>query len=387
MTTEPLVVIGPEGPRPFMRGILVHSLVSRGVPFSVAFETAKQIDDRLPDRGQVKREELAQLVDELLGGRYALDAPSIHPTPEPTRVVDPQRGVQPFSKGILAVSLQGAGLEPPDAHELAREIEGRLLGEGRQEIRRGELRELVTETIERTHGDLAAKRYWVWHQVRDAGRPIFLLLGGSTGVGKTSVAVEVSRRLEIARVQSTDLIRQIMRLMFSVDLMPEIHCSTYEAAQALKPELRGAANALIIGFREQAQKVAVGVHALLDRAVEEGTSLILEGGHLLPGIVDVSRYAADAHVVFQVVATLDREAHRKRFSVRYKRARDREPTRYLRHFREIVQIQDHILEEADRYELPIIDNVNKEETILSVIRSVLASIQRPLDFRAKSEVS
>jgi 2-phosphoglycerate kinase len=257
-----------------MRGILVHSLVSRGVPFSVAFETAEQIHDRIAGREQIKREDLARFINELLGDRYDLGSRLPPLTAEPTRVIDPEGGSQPFSKGILALSLKGAGLEPSDAYDVARELEGRLLQEERREIARAELRELVTETIERTHGDLAAERYWVWHQVRHMGQPIFVLLGGSTGVGKTSVAVEVAQRLDIARVHSTDLIRQIMRLMFSPDLMPEIHCSTYEAAQVLKPELRGAANALIIGFREQAQKVAVGIHALLDRAVEENTSLI-----------------------------------------------------------------------------------------------------------------
>jgi 2-phosphoglycerate kinase len=379
------MVIGPEGPRPFMRGILVHSLVSRGVPFEVAFEAARKIKKRLPDRGNIERQKLAKLVADLLGDRYTLDAPSAPPRPEPLQVLDDEGSFQPFSKGILAVSLQGAGLDPSDAYDVARELEDRLVREGRWEIRRGELRELVAETIERTHGDLAAERYWVWHEVREVGRPIFLLLGGSTGVGKTSVAVEVAQRLDIARVHSTDLIRQIMRLMFSPDLMPEIHCSMYEVARVLKPELRLAENALIIGLQEQAQKVAVGVHGLLDRAVEESTSLILEGGHLLPGVIDVSRYAPDAHVVFEVVATLDREAHRKRFSERYKRAPDREPARYLRHFDEIIEIQDYILEEADRYGVPIIDNVHRSETILSVIRSVLTTIQKPLDFRAKSE--
>jgi 2-phosphoglycerate kinase len=383
---DSLVVIGPEGPRPFMRGILVHSLVSRGVPFEVAFEAAKKIKKRLPDRGKVQREELARLVDEFVGGRYTLDARSAPSSLEPLPVVDDEGNTQPFSKGILSLSLQGAGLEPDDAYDVARDIEIRLFQERRREIRRAELRELVTEAIERKHGDLAAERYWVWHEVRDAGRPIFLLLGGSTGVGKSTLAVEVARRLEIARIHSTDLVRQMMRLMFSPALMPEIHCSTYEAAQALKPELRTAENALIIGFREQAQKVAVGIHALLDRAVEENTSLILEGGHLLPGIVEVSRYAADAHVVFEIVATLDREAHRNRFKVRYKRAPDREPTRYLKHFEEIVEIQEHILEEADRYEVPIIDNVRRDEAILSVIRSVLVGVQKPLDFRPKSEI-
>jgi 2-phosphoglycerate kinase len=241
-----------------MRGILVQLLMSRGVPFDVALEASTRIRDRIAARGQIKREELARLVEETLGDQYDLEAPPAPPAFEPTRVIASGRKADPFSKGILAVSLQGAGLEPSDAWDVARELEARLLRDGRREIRRRELRGLVQETIERTHGGAASGRYRVWRRAFHTGKPIFILLAGSTGVGKTTIAVEVARRLEIARVLGTDLIRQIMRLMFSPDLMPEIHCSTYDAHQALKPELRGAGHPVIVGFREQAQKIAVG---------------------------------------------------------------------------------------------------------------------------------
>ena len=40
-----------------------------------------------------------------------------------------------------------------------------------------------------------------------------------------------------------------MRLMFSPDLMPEIHCSTYDAYAALGPEFAGVEDPVIAGFR------------------------------------------------------------------------------------------------------------------------------------------
>jgi hypothetical protein len=74
-----------------------------------------------------------------------------------------------FSKGILAVSLMGAGLEPDEAHEAAREIEARLLRQGLPKIDRTELRDLVAETLERTHGAGPASRYRIWRTARDDG--------------------------------------------------------------------------------------------------------------------------------------------------------------------------------------------------------------------------
>ncbi len=369
-------MLGPEGPRPFMRGILVQSLLHRGVPFDVALETANRVRERLRTRGQVPVAELAASVEELIGDAYDLDSPAPAPGSAPPLVVSPNGATTPFSKGILAVSLQGAGLDPGDAHDVARELEKQLLRGGRHEIDRTELRGLVAQTIERAHGGRAAERYRIHRAALEDPRPILVLLGGTSGVGKTSLAGEIARRLEISRVIGTDSIRQIMRLMFSPALMPEIHCSTYEAHQVLRAELVGIDAPVVSGFREQAQKIAVGVHALLDRAVEESTSLLIEGANLLPGVLDLERYERDAQVVFLVVGTLDAAALRNRFAARAVRARERGSDRYLNHLDEILAIQGHILEEADRCDLPIVDNVDFEATVKAVIRSVIVRLQK-----------
>ncbi len=378
MANSALLVVGSDEPRPFMRGILVQSLVSRGVPFDVALETANEIRGRLADQEEVALGDLSKLVDELLADRYDLEALPLPPAQEPPQVSGPRGTSSPFSKGVLAVSLQGAGLDPNDAYDVARELEARLLRETRRSIDRVALRDLVSETIERTHGSKAAERYRVWRQALEDGRPIFLLLGGSTGVGKTSIAVEVARRLEISRVIGTDSIRQIMRLMFSADLMPEIHCSTYDAYRALHLEWPVEGGDVIVGFREQAQKIVVGVHALLDRALEENVSMMVEGVNLLPGVLHLDRYRENAHVIFLVVATLDSKAYAARFQSRAATARERGADRYLRFMDEIRSIQDHVLAEAEQLGLPIIDNVRLDDAVLSVTRSVISTLKKSM---------
>jgi 2-phosphoglycerate kinase len=361
-----------------MRGILVQSLVSRGVPFDVALETANEIRQRLTEKNEVELSDLAKLVHELLAGRYDLEARPLPPAQEPPRVRGPSGVSSPFSKGMLAVSLQGSGLDPSDAYDVARELEARLLREKRRSIHRPALRELASEAIERTHGARAAERYRVWRQALADGRPILLLMAGATGSGKTSIAVEVARRLEISRVIGTDSIRQIMRLMFSADLMPEIHCSTFDAYRALNLERSKGTDRVIDGFREQAQKIAVGVHALLDRAIEENISMVVEGAGLLPSVLDLDRYSENAHVIMLVVAALQAGAHESRFRNRATTALERVADRYLEYLDEILIIQDHILAEAEQLGLPIVDNVRLDDAVLSVTRLVISKLKKPV---------
>ncbi len=361
--------------RPYMRGIMVHSLMARGVSFDEAYRTADAVRERIRGRGSVPRSELTKMIQEILGSEYDHQPPI--PVPVTLRVGTGQRGA-PFSKGTLAQSLLAASVEPDDAFDVAREIELELIRHGYQEVSRDSLRRSAYSALLRRFGRKTADRYLVWRSYQEPEKPVIILLGGTAGAGKTSLALEAARRLGISRLLSTDTIRQVMRIMFSPDLMPAIHASSFDAHTGLP--LHGHQDGPVVeGFLAQASVVSVGVRAILDRAVEENTSLVIDGVSLVPGLLDLSEYAERAHVFFLLVARLDEEAFRGHFAARAERQQERVAERYVERLEEILKIQEHLLELAERYEIPIVDNITLDGSVLLVIRHVVETLRKESD--------
>ena len=374
--TERVLVEDASGTRPFMRGLMVHSLMARGVKAEVAQETADEVRRRIADRGSVARSELTKLVQDILGDEIAREHQPPLP-PLPGRIVVTGEGDEspvPFSMAILSQSLLAAAIDPSDAFDVAERIHRSLVLSGIRSVSRNELRERAQEALRDRLGDRVAERYQAWRQHQEPEKPLILLLGGTTGSGKTSLALEVAQRLGVARVASTDSIRQILRIILTPDLVPALHTSSFDVD--LNDVQVGGEDPVLAGFHAQAAVVSVGIRAMIDRAVEENTSLILDGVSLVPGLIDIDAYRDVAHVIFLVVARLDEAAFRNHFIERGKRQRRRGTQRYVDRLDAILKIQEEFLELADRFDVPIVDNVTLEGSVLLVIRHVIESLRR-----------
>jgi 2-phosphoglycerate kinase len=210
---------------------------------------------------------------------------------------------------------------------------------------------------------------------QEPDKPVVILLGGTTGAGKTSLALEVARRLGISRVLSTDSIRQVMRIMLSPELMPALHTSSFEAHRKTPVQI-SEDDPEVEGFMAQATVVSVGARAIIERAIEENTSLVLDGVSLVPGLIDVARYAGSAHIFFLLVARLDVDAFATHFADRAEREKMRSAARYVDRLEEILRIQEYLLEQAESHEVPIVDNITLEGSVLLVIRHVVETLRK-----------
>jgi 2-phosphoglycerate kinase len=284
----------------------------------------------------------------------------------------------PWSKGLMARALSATGLAPTRSYELARLADADLGRRGETTLDLDRLGELAVELLGEAEGGRTMRRLRRLRALREVHLPIVLLVGGATGTGKSTLATEVAHRLGITRVTSTDFIRQTMRAFFSKEFMPSVHYSSFEAKLALtKAEEEEAGDPGLLGFLDQTRNVLVGVDAAIDRALEEGWSTVLEGVHLVPGMISADRRGA--LVVHCVVAISDEELHRSHFWVRDHATEGLRPLeKYIEGLPEIRVIQDAILERARRFDVPVIENTTFDETIGAIMDLVLTSAERPV---------
>ena len=275
----------------------------------------------------------------------------------------------PYSRGLMARALMAVGVPADRAYALARRAGDDLAARGSTVLDLDRLAVLAGEILGEEEGSAAMLRLRRYQELRELDLPIVILVGGATGTGKSTVATEIAYRLGITRVTSTDFVRQTMRAFFSDEFMPAIHYSSFEAGDAF-PD---ADDPLVTGFLEQSRDVLVGVVASIERALQEGWSMVLEGVHLVPGMLPAQ--LPDALVVPCMLSIEDETAHAQHFFARD--AGSQRPTaKYLDRFDEIRRLQDFLVGRAEREGVPVIENESADEATAAVAELVLAAAER-----------
>lgn len=368
-----LTVVSARGTRSrFLRGMVTHDLVQRGLSFDDAYAIAQAVRDAIADRDEVTTAEIRDRIVEQVETQLGRDLPErgrIRP-PATIRVIRDGHP-QPFSRGLLARSFQAAGIDLERAYGLVGGLEAELREAGIENLSSHDLMRRAADAMERLEGPDLARRYRLVRGVDSLPRPLVVYVGGGSGTGKSTLALELAPLLRIYRVNATDTIRQVMRMVFSKQMLPALHSSSFEAGKDLPgaEDIEDTEARMLAVFEEQATRVAVGVRAMVERALDEHLSVVLEGVHLLSPIIPFADLEGAAFQVPLVLTTRDREEHRSRFLNRARSGR-RRAERYLENFGSIRRIHDLIAHRADIHGVPLIDTSGDDEPALYAVRLV-----------------
>jgi 2-phosphoglycerate kinase len=210
-------------------------------------------------------------------------------------------------------------------------------------------------------------------------RPLVVLVGGGSGVGKSTVATQLAHSLGIPRLSSTDFIRAVLRSVLPDAIAPELSRSSFELDQGLSHN-DAAPHAQ---FERQAQQVLVGVRAMIERAVLERAPFILEGVHLLPGLVDLD--VTDSVVVHVILTVDESDEHSRRFALRAEGS-GRPARRYDEGLEAIRQLQEHIVAAAHRSGVAVLENQQLDTTVRRVRELIFAAVDGVLPRRGLQPV-
>jgi 2-phosphoglycerate kinase len=283
-------------------------------------------------------------------------------------VITDEKSGLPFSKGILASSISVTGLDILLCHRIAYDIEQYLYEKKSKNVALDELRSIVFRFIKDAVDLECAEKYLLWQSVGKLKKPIVLLIGGATGVGKSTIATILATRLNITRVASSDAIREVMRATVSDKLIRPIRGSSYNAYQNLTVPPVGV-HPVILGFREQVMAVIVGVEAIIKRNIEEKNDIIIEGAHVVPGYMELERYNSKAIIQEIVISVPDVQVHKEHFSKRTTETQGSRPMeKYIKHLDKIHMIQEYIEELAKERSVPIIENYSLDNTVSEVLQ-------------------
>jgi 2-phosphoglycerate kinase len=286
----------------------------------------------------------------------------------------PLGGDEPYSKGLMARALMRVGVSAVRAYEIARRVEQDLFARKEDTVTMDRVQELAIEVLGEGEGEKTAGRLQRYRDLEELDLPIIVLIGGATGTGKSTVATEVAYRLGINRVTSTDFVRQTLRAFFSPEFMPSIHYSSFEAGKGLRSAEEEEVDPLLHGFLDQSRNVLVGVNAAIERSLAEGWSTVLEGVHLVPGMIAPIENA----LVVQCVLAIDsEEAHASHFWIRDIASNGaRSLDKYLERLSDIRYLQDYIVERAEKERVPVIRNTDREAATSAVMELVLTAADR-----------
>jgi 2-phosphoglycerate kinase len=378
---------GEETQVPFLRGILIRSLQDAGINFDDALELATAVRSDLEGVDVITTDELEGRVINRLKGSFRQDVVSRYEERNRSLLIQVESNdgqFVAFSLSQYCACLETIGVKPEEAKSVAETVNAHLLKRETRTIHSSYIAYFTYRLLRKSKdfGPAVAHRWLVWRDFVASGRSLIFMIGGTAGCGKSTTATDLASHLNIVRTQSTDMLREVMRVMVPEHMQPLLHESSYTAWKKLpySKNLQMKQEELLIdGYCTQADIMSVAIKAVIQRALRENISLILEGVHLHPAYVENLVESKDTVVIPVMLGVLRRKKLQRRIKGRSTKVPQRRAEKYLKHFDSIWGLQTYLLSEADRTDCTIIINDSRDDVLREIMLTTIKKLAEDFD--------
>lgn len=200
-------------------------------------------------------------------------------------------------------------------------------------------------------------------------KPYVILIGSASGIGKSTAAAELAKTLKIKHLMETDFIREVVRGIIGNDYAPALHKSSYNAYTTLRNQKNFNTKEALInaGFEEHASFVVPAIEKVIERAIKDKDDIVIEGVHLIPGLIDLEKFKDKASVHFFILSS-DEKRHKDRF---VKRATEiGRGGKQLDYFNENRIIHDYLVQEAENNNVKVINSTTVNKTVKRMLSEI-----------------
>lgn len=336
-----------------------------------AVDIARAVRDAVDGKSEISSDKLTHRilaqVERRLGAEVAGRLRAAREREDTVPMVETARGRIPFSSGDVLRMLDTAGLRLDESIAIVGDVDRWMRSHPDGSLSDERVQDEVARMLQSAHGEGFARRYLLTTWVRQSKTPLVILIGGATGTGKSTLAMELAYRLGVVWMTNTDLIRETMRTVLSAEIVPGLHDHSFRGMFLGGQVLSDPRERVLAGFRQQAAQVGVGVRAVIRRAILENTHIIIEGTHLTPPFRQYVPEGTQANVAGFLLAVPDEVRHRKRFPQREAMEPRRAARTYLDAFQSVRWIHEDLLRMAEEAEAVVLPNDKLGKTLTGAV--------------------
>lgn len=202
-----------------------------------------------------------------------------------------------FSRYILAGILQVIHINERDSQKIAYLLKKKLVEQGLTTVSLGDFQvQLFNLLFELGYDQSFKNRYLMMNKFYSNRAPLIILIAGSVLVGKSSIANQLSERINISNVLQTKIVSYVMSA-----LSPEYNFLPFWKHESTDECLKN--------YIYESEQIRKGCSLDMIKAYKEGKPVILEGHHIIPtNFIDKNDHG---EIVLHTLPNLNETLHEK----------------------------------------------------------------------------